>query len=199
MRSFGLFLLLFFIPVSAIFSQSWFAGGSVFFQNNSSSGSGSSEATSIGISPTLGYKINSKFDLGISPLFQHETNPGSSIDKVTTFGGGIFTRYSFLEIGKLSVLGRLGLNYFNSTYNISVTANSVFPPYKYTYSSKEKLQSIGVNIGPIFEYRLLDNLSLHTNIGSISYSHSWWNDGYSSDYFGLVFSTGISLGILVLF
>ena len=74
-----------FFPVSSIFAQNWFVGGSFIFDSQSSENPWSNDQTHIedrrviNISPMLGYRIN-RFDFGINPIFQYiridrETKP----------------------------------------------------------------------------------------------------------------------------
>ena len=150
-----------FFCISSIFSQDWFTGGNISFQYNAFDGA------TVELSPEIGYKINNKFDLGLNPLFRY-------YDETAIFGIGFFTRYSFFEINKFSILGRIELIYLNIDNEIN---------------------ALGIDIRPIFQYRLLDKFSLYTSVGSISYSRIF---GIGNN-FGLNFSTNVSLGFYILF
>ena len=150
-----------FFCVSTVFSQNWFAGGNVSVRYNDFDG------VAIELSPEIGYRINKKFDLGLSSLFRYN-------NEIAAFGVEVFTRYSFFEINKFSMLGRIGLHYINVDFEGN---------------------ALGVYLGPVFQYKLLDKFSLYASVGSISYLHMF---GIGNN-FNFNFSTNISLGCYILF
>jgi hypothetical protein len=83
-------------------------------------------------------------------------------------------------------------------------------PYYIPYSREQKLNIIGISIAPVFEYKLLEHLTLYTSIGRISFNHSWGKYNISSTYsslntseeivsnnFHVSISTGITLGFYI--
>lgn len=179
------------VSLATTYSQNWFLGGDVnIYQNSMENDYHVNEKISIiELSPEFGFILTEKLDLGINPivkLVSHSFVSGNWWQNVNpnTFGISLFTRYSFFEIGKFSMLGRLGLDY-------------IF------------LDMVGLNISPIFQYKLLDNLYLFTGIEKlfeISYVFSS-NYNYNNNGFKFNLSTNnipislgnISIGFYVLF
>ena len=192
-----------FFGVSTVFSQNWFTGGNIFFQQINERDNywnridrGDMKHTTLRLSPIFGFIKNNKFDIGINPIFEYETFSWQDNYNNLAFGIGIFSRYSFYEIGKISILGRLGIDYLHSRFNYDSQGN---PNYDSQGNPLEKKQRMfRINISPVFQFNLLDNFSLFTSIGSIYFSHSW------SDYNNLniispsITDYGISFGNVVI-
>ena len=185
--------------ISSVFAQNWFAGGSAAIQYNTNQGVDNS--ITFDFFPTIGYKINSKLDLGLNPIYIYEKNSSSYVLDTNIFGVGIFTRYNLLEIERFSILAQFGINYLYGRYNIVTRETITYSPI---YSVEREtgiinINSIGVNISPVFQYRISDRLILYTSIGRLYYSHTWSNKDTKSNNMGLSFSTGLLLGFNVLF
>jgi hypothetical protein len=163
-------------PVCA-FSYNWFIGGSVAFSiynlnHRPQELEGHDTNTNIinfTISPEIGYKINN-FDFGIKPIFQYEqwednNSVGPDAFKI---GIGPFLRYNFLTLGRLSILGRLDVDYL---YHNRIDIPNIFNYHR-----------IDVKINPVFEYTLANRLSLYTNFGisGITYSYIHMPNFYQS-------------------
>ena len=90
------------------------------------------------------------------------------------------------EINKFSILGRFGLEYSKNNYNI--------------YSNNSYSRNVfSLNIRPVFQYKLLDYISLYTSIGAINFSHYWYSNNFSSfSNFSIGLSTNLSLGFYIL-
>jgi hypothetical protein len=166
-----------------------FIGGTLSYQYASSDNSDDSNASDVfEISPLIGWRFN-RTDIGLSFLYRHGT-ASSSFDVMTSIGFGVFGSYNFVTVDKSSIIGRASVQYINSKYNFTGTS----------YSTEQTINTIGISITPVFEYKFLEHFTLYTSIGSISFSHSWdESDSYSSDSFGLSLSTGIALGFYVFF
>lgn len=164
-KIFCLYFTLFFICVSSLFSQDWFVGGNVFFIFGAGGNTTyNNYDTDIRLSPVIGYKFN-KFDFGLNPIFQYtlkerETYYYTNKDESIGYGLGIFTRYNFITFGKLSLLGRLGVDYVYLT-----TTGEDFEA-KYFY--EEIRHNVNVSLSPVIEYRLLDRLTIFSGFGSIA-------------------------------
>ena len=116
------------------------------------------------LSPILGWNFN-RFGFGINPWYQCTDGYESyysnnqyhfyTYERITS-GIGIFAQFNFFTIDRFSMLGRVHLNYSTSSYEGGDT---------FGYISND----LSFSISPIFEYRLLDKLSIFTSIGLISY------------------------------
>ena len=166
---FLLLILCIFLFPSYSFSQDWFFGGNIFANHRRAEHRpqehegllNNTIRTHVIFSPIIGYNIN-RFDFGISPRITYERDWQSDFGarEVIGFGLGLFSRYNFISMGNLSVLGRLNIDY---VYNFHVDRN-VFNSHR-----------VNVGVGPVFEYRSMERLSINTNfgIGGISYSYNY--------------------------
>ena len=199
MKRFTFTLIIAFFLASSAFAQNWYAGGNFSFQYRTAQGSDDSIIAEF--SPTIGYKITDKIDLGLNPIYIYEKNPSSHTLDTNIFGIGIFARYNLLEIEKISILARFGFNYLYGRYNIITRETIIYNP---NYSvvretGKIDINSIGVNIGPVFQYKTMDWLMLYASIGNLSFSHSWGDNNIKSNNIGFSLSTGITLGFNLMF
>lgn len=203
MKIFGVFCIYFSFCVPLLFSQNWFVGGNInigIYGINKQIDDYKGNSTNINVSPIIGYKIN-ELDFGLNPIFQygrskHEDTNGSSITDFFGFGIGIFSRYNLITFGKFSILGQLGIDYV-----ITIDNND------WTGSYKINRQEYIIMVSPIFEYKLLDNLSLYTILGGrASYSYNWYRNGnYKTNLHSFNFSflqifklSDISIGFYIL-
>lgn len=185
-----------------------FLGGSLSYQHIGSKISNASvDSDILEISPLLGYRIN-HFDLGVLFLYQSETSSDS--DEATNIGFGILGAYKFFTADRFSISGRAAAQYIKGKYTIE---NDTGSPYYIPYSIEQEINTLGISITPVFEYKLFEHFTLYTGIGGISFSHSWGEISGSSSYSGLVIpkedinvdsfrvslSTGIALGFYVFF
>ena len=157
-------VILFFCLFPAyVFSQTWFAGGSLgvsiqsnkhwpqdeFFNDNIPT------RTLIDFSPTIGISVD-KFDFGMNTKFgfgHYTTYIGGAEQTgpiVLKFGGGLFTRYNFFTFGNFSILGRLGVDYLYQNRMDGHILDS---------------HKIDVKLSPVFQYKLFDHLLLYSNLG----------------------------------
>jgi hypothetical protein len=164
MKMLGFAFTIFFLCVPMLFSQNWFVGASASVRLDYDSMQlpyyAENETARIEIIPEIGYKF-SKFDFGISPIFQYQyAKKGRDFhtdDSTTTgLGLGLFSRYKFVTFfDKLSILGRMDLNYiFSWRESSSYEFNE---PYEYD-------QRIGLSVSPVLEFKLLDNLTLYSSV-----------------------------------
>ena len=170
-----LFTLCIFLFPSYIFSHNWFFGGNIiailgFSEHRQYAQEGVTSNTSrshITISPEIGYNIN-RFDFGINPRFYYDRLIDHDRElEAIGFGFGIFSRYKFIAINNFSILGQL-----NARYDFQ-TGREIFNRHV-----------INVGISPLFEYRLAEHISIHTNfgIGGMSYSYTVLPDAYLSSH-----------------
>ena len=176
MKTHVFFCFLLFLAAS-VFAQNWFFGGSVDVYTLSSEElhlnglNRYSDDMRLEISPIIGYKIN-KFDFGINPLFQYrvsdiknEHTPSWDV-KASRFGigAGLFSRYTILSFKNISILGHLGAEY------LYFTLDTITP----VSTTEEITHQVSLNLGPVFEYKIIDRLSVYTDfgIGRISCSFS---------------------------
>lgn len=201
-----LFILFLFVISQFTFSQI-FLGGSLSYQYlNTEVSNNSSSENILGIAPILGYRINN-FDLGLSFIYQFETSSSSS-NEITNIGVGIFGGYRFLSFDRFSIAGRFTFQYINSNQRNDFDTGA---PYYYEYTINTKLNIIGINISPIFEFSINDNFALYTSIGNLYFLHSWGEATESGsivnvpkmdikiDSFGASLTTAISLGFYIYF
>ena len=182
------------LSASSIFAENWFAGGRILFNfttgersiYDASTISINDSMRSIIISPTVGYRLE-RFDLGISPIFQFgqaesrsHVNSEVSLSQsdILGIGIGLFSRYNFLSFGNFSVLGNLSIYYLYSTSTWSSTRPQSSSGYE------EKTHRIGINLRPVFEYRLTDRLSLYTNFGIAGIGGSYRHITRTSNFTG---------------
>jgi len=201
MKSFLLILTFIFFPIYSVFSQNLFVGGGLPLHNKANSNPQiSNENISIGITPTFGYKINEIVDIGFTSIYQYEKKTSDFILNSSVFGIGLFSRCKFIEIEKMSFLFRLGINYLNGTYERLIHENITYYPSNSVARETEKtnIQSFNINICPVYQNRLNNNLLLYTSIGNISYSHAWSDTDFKSNNSGFVFSTDVSFGFYLL-
>lgn len=199
MKRMVLILVFIFFCSSAAFSD-WYLGGDLYFYNNSLWGE-----AEIEISPTLGFIVNHKFDWGFNLLFSNAPPYRGSdyyIYDYSTFGIGVFLRYSFIEINKFSLIGNFGLNYLTSRGLVSYQLDDGNWYDWYSYEVYES--SLNFHFSPILQYKLLDNLYLYTSLGFVSLaflSNDWdsWNEYYLNLNTSDISLNNISIGFYILF
>lgn len=146
------------------------------------------------LSPIFGFQYT-KFGFGFNPIFQYNVYSDSSYSSSRSiFGIGIFAQYNFYTIQRFSILGKFSIDYLSSP----IVSDGYYD------SSNSSGNSFGIGISPIFQYRLLEKLSLFASIGSISYTFSddetdYNKEQYSTGTFGFNISSNISFGFNVLF
>ena len=186
MKPIVLFFTILFFSVASVFSQNWFVGGSVRINISSvdeldiNALNYHADYYQVKISPIIGYKFDG-FDIGISPIFQYkiweqnvEYNPYQN-SKDTGFGAGIglFSRYTIFTFRDFSILGRLDAEYL---YSADKMINN-------TQTIEEKTHQVSLNLSPVFEYTLLDRLSVFTDFGIDGISCSFRNNTISTTDF----------------
>jgi len=185
-----LVMVLVLLCCSTVFSD-WYLGGDLFYNRFSRI----HDDVNYNISLTIGFIVNSKFDYGLNLLFNNIPPSNNFIQNEYSTGGyGVFIRYSFFDINKFSVLGYFGLDFIGSSWFGHGGYNHVF--------------SQNLNIGPVFQYKLSDNIYLYSNtsLGSI-YRSKVSNDRDEWTEFGINLNTSdisfslsdVSLGFIVLF
>ena len=174
------------------FSQFFVGGGLSYQHTNSKILNNSNDNTLIEISPLLGYRFD-KANVGLLFLYQSETSSSTS-DEIKDIGFGIFGSYNIFSFDRISIYGRAMVQYINSKYK-----------------TQQNINTIGVSITPIFEYKLFEHFSLYSRIGIISFSHSWGElkgsgssltvpkVDVSTNSFRISLSTGIALGFNIVF
>ena len=198
-------ILIFILFPAYVFSQTWFAGGSLgvsfqsnkhwpqdeFFNDNIPS------STLIDFSPTIGINID-KFDFGMSTKFGFEyyiTNTAGADHTgpiVLKFGGGLFTRYNFITFGNFSILGRFDTEYLYQNRMDGHILDS---------------HRVDIRLSPVFQYKLFDHLLLYSNLGfdGIYYTYVFLpNYADSIHHFGIGLPSplnlsNLSLGFYVIF
>ena len=180
MKSKILVIYICFFSISSGFAHNWFVGGSFaldFFSVEESNHAGTTSnmwgVEKITFSPTVGYKFD-RFDFGINPIFRFQAGrvtAGSAL-RSWEMGTGLFSRFNFVSFGNFSILGNISLEYL---YSIS-----------HFFEFAENTHKIGINLKPVFEYRLTDRISVFTDfgIGGIggsyrNYSRTPWTPEFS--------------------
>jgi hypothetical protein len=201
MKSTVLVLIYFLFSIYSVFSQDWFVGGGVSLEYvTSSNPQNANNKITAEILPSLGYKINSKFDIGFGLFYQYEKNNSDYLSNTSYFGVDLFSRYSFLEVNKFSLLGRFDINYAYAKRESVIRIITNYPSNTVTREiEKENIQIISIRISPVFQYELFDNILLFASIGSLYYSHLWSDNDYKTNYFGLSLTTGLTLGFYIVF
>ena len=118
----------------------------------------------FGIVPEVGFGLSEKFDVGISIGFisaketgwNNNEKTGSTVSSL--FAASPYVRYSFVEFGKFSLLGK-------AAFNIGFgTEKDLDKDGKEIDGSKTGLTNIGVAITPVVLFDLSDRICLYTNL-----------------------------------
>jgi len=118
----------------------------------------------FGILPEVGYSLNDKFDVGITLGFTSETTTGwfdndkTGSEKYNVISVSPYVRYSFVEFGKFSLLGKAALNVgIGSGKDLDDKGKEIDGS---SYGSTE----LGFAITPVVLYSLSDRVCLYTNL-----------------------------------
>jgi len=202
-----LFVFFVFCTVQYGFSQI-FTGGNLSYQySNNEIGNTSTNSDIITIAPLLGYRFE-KADVGI--MFQFQKYASSS-DEEIGLGASIFGSNNLFTINKFSIFGRVSFQYINIKIKGDKEYSISTPPYSIEYTIEQNLNTVGISIAPIFEYKLLNRFTLYTSIGSIYFNHLWGknkisssnvvmnNENITGNNLGISVSSAISLGFYFFF
>lgn len=166
-------------------AQMWM-GGSVGFDY--SSPKTSNKITTFTLSPTVGYSLNSKWDLGV------ELSYGFTQDKTDDVSGPYvyavlhsknvtnsisvepFVRYSFLKTGIVTFFidGGFGYTYAKRNKDYSKEATSFvesIPSESISYTSKGTSNNFNIGFRPGVKIELTEKIEIESHLGFIGYSH----------------------------
>jgi hypothetical protein len=134
--------------------------------------------TLVDVSPIIGYKINKRVGVGLSPTYKYYSYKDSYTDqsaKTNVYGCGIFTRITIWE----SIFGHAEYEYLAYDNKVKSYQNS-----QYTYSSN--FQSVLVGAG--YKEAIADNAFMYLLV--------LWNlnETYDSPYTNPVIRVGFSVG-----
>jgi hypothetical protein len=149
MKKVFLFVLVAVLGVASANAQAYI-GGSLGIASGTNKPEGGSKTTSslFSIAPEVGYSLTEKLDLGISVYFAS----GKDGDiKTTGFGAAPYVRYSFIELGKFSILGKASLYVEGENEKEG--------------SIKTAISAFGLNVVPVLAYNLSDHFVLLANLG----------------------------------
>ena len=193
MKKYFILVLFFILIVQHGFSQIFVGGGLTLSYNSNERMNSEFSAFNLGVNPMLGYRFGN-IDIGI--LFGYRwtnstnsnfgTTPWEIETRTTQIDVGIFGDLTVFRFDRFSILGRgiVQFSIFNSETNIT-------GPVITTPDRTERF--ITVAIAPMFEYFVLDRLTVFTSIGGISYSH-YFTDVDMSTQFNISFLTGLTIG-----
>jgi len=154
----------------------YYVGGS--FGLNGSSGKNEKGETvgvsnlNFSIAPEIGQKISEKWDIGISLNFLANSRksfqrPDEMTSRTTSLGIGAspYTRYSFYQIGKFEVLGKLALNVMNNTFKSFDREGNE--------NDKQSSTNLGLNLSPLLFYNLSGRISIYTQLNFLGLDYSY--------------------------
>jgi hypothetical protein len=176
MKKVFLFALVAVLSIASASAQAYI-GGSLGFLSSSAKPEGGEKITSSAFSfaPEVGYSLTEKLDLGIAVAF----GSGKSGDlKTTGFGVAPYVRYSLVEFGKFSVLGKASLGIDSETEKDN--------GYKTT------LTTFGLNVAPVLKYDLSDHFVLLANLNFLGLG---FNQTTEKEGDAKLTRTGCGLGI----
>ena len=199
MKKYIILFIFHFVYIPLIFSQNWFAGGSISYQYNEQLREQNlTNTNAFAISPTIGYKLN-KIDFGMNLIFEYSIEDVDNFERgpyeniIIDFGIGPFLRYQFFDINKLTLLGLLSTSYRYRERTVS--------------GLEEFYNVLSLDIGPVIEYNIMEHLSLYGTIELFSCSYAWTDFkylGHKNKYFQIGLSPffsifNVSLGFFILF
>ena len=166
-------------------SAQLYVGGSVGFNSNGTkpegNAAGNTSWSRVIVSPEIGYALDEKMDLGLEFTFGLTTDKRDLlVDKKTATDWEIapYFRYSILEFGKFSVLGKAsvyvrGLN----SKTIPLTGSNI----------ESSSTTFGIGILPMLTYDISDKFVLFTNLNflRVSFSSTSVKDFSKSSVFNL--------------
>jgi hypothetical protein len=159
-------------------SAQWYIGGSLDFNNTTIKSEQEDKVTSssFSISPEVGYRLNSKLEVGISVLANFSTSKtlvswwdveGNFIEKteekskVREYYIAPYFRYSIVKFNKLNLLGHINI----------YTGTGEMNDGRIMLSTK-KYMSWGVNIYPVLIYDLSNKFALFSNLNFLNFGFS---------------------------
>lgn len=155
-------------------AQVW-VGGSLGFSVTDYEGS-SSSITNLTIAPTVGYKLNEKWEIGLS-LEETAIFAG---DNVNAFGITPFARLNFFNSGRATIFVDGGFSVSTQNYNSS-------------YIKTDSHTGFGIGFRPGVKFELSKNISLEAKTGYLGVKVV--TDSYTK--FGLgVNNEDLSLGLV---
>ena len=146
-----LFIVLFAIMMATAAHAQFYAGGSIGFSSN-----GNSKTSVFSVSPEVGYVLNDKFAVGAELTL-------SAFTGGNTIGFAPYARYTFLNIGKVSIFAD-GAFSFSKTKNIdAVWEIGVYPglsiPLDPRLSLVAHVGALAYNSGNVFKVGLDNSIS----------------------------------------
>ncbi len=172
-------LVVSFICATMVASAQLYVGGSLglgFGSVKDDDGNKLHSTTRFSLFPEVGFSFNEKLDLGISAGFGMNSRKPEGGDAVKTNSWEVapYLRYSFVEFGKLKVMGKASL-YVNGSKT----------------EQEEKTTSFGLGIVPVLGYSVSDNFILLANLNflGLDLSNTKIKDGNSTFNFGLNVNT----------
>jgi len=124
----------------------------------------SGTSLSLSIFPEFGYRFNNRLDMGLSIGYGLEQVPSYAVEgeknKGTNWEIAPYLRYTLVQFGKFSVLGR-GSVYVGGTK----TVNQLYPGYD---PVETKRSYYGFDIRPVVIYMLSDHIDLLADLNFLS-------------------------------
>ncbi len=153
--------LLFFVAFAgaAFTSNAQFAKGNIYASGSvgySSSSQGDLKASTMSVSPGVGYFLTNNLSLGLELGVGSESVENASVktDNLSSMSAGVHARYYFTPANKFSFFGNLGVDYMSLNDKID----------------KVKTTGFGLSVSPAISYFLSDKLAMEASFGSIGYS-----------------------------
>ncbi len=174
MRTLTLFFFFVFATLSTVNAQitkgNWMIGGGANFNfdksevTNSNGFTSSSRVTNFRITPVIGYFVNDKFALGLSPFLAF-SNPEGSNNNTSSYGAGPFVKYYFLKTENR-------INLFAQT--------SYFLAYTKNLSGTGRSSSFEFKTGPVYYFNSSVGLELTLNYKNDNLNNNSGSEGTSN-------------------
>ncbi len=149
-------LMALFVVSSASAATNYFVGGSAAFSF------GDEHATILDVAPEFGWKVDSKWDVGVMGEFGYDRKyqKNGIEDDAETYGIGAFARYNVAQFGGVNLL-------------LKGTVEAGF-----LHFNGETASEIGASVIPMITYDVSESFTLYANLNflGVRAGYTWAND-----------------------
>ena len=170
------------VAVAATMNAQVWVGGEIGFTGNHTNGSDDTDKT-FTIAPEIGYNLDDNFSVAVKLGYAYAStltidNLGA-VSNVNTYSINPYARYTFVKAGNFSAFVDGGVNY--STIHVQ--------------GAEKNINQFGASIVPGIAYAVSDKVTLVSHLGKgLYWNHSWLEDSYRNNSYGLNLFNGISFG-----
>jgi hypothetical protein len=176
-------ILVVLVAVAGVLSTNaqYYAGGSLNFGINTDKPKDGKKTTasSFGIAPEVGYSLSQDLDLGLA--FNFNTSKNASDLKSSGWKIAPYARYSFVEFGRFSVLGKGEIFFGGATRETNEGVKI-----------KNESTVFGLAITPVLKYSLSDHFDLLSNLNFLNIGFSQTSEKSDGHKFT---NNGFNLGV----